>query len=80
MLSLLSMNFLLNLALHSFIDYDTMYQKGFIDPLQGILDVIGWKTEKASNTIRLLHMTFLNELIKEIGDEHATLAADIERD
>ena len=34
------------LNLHSFIDYDTMYQKGFIDPLQGILDAIGWKTEK----------------------------------
>ena len=31
---------------NSFIDYDTMYQKGFIDPLQGILDAIGWKTEK----------------------------------
>ena len=34
------------LGLTSFIDYDTMYQKGFLDPLQGILDVIGWKTEK----------------------------------
>ena len=33
-------------GLHSFIDYDIMYQKGFIDPLKGILDVIGWKTEK----------------------------------
>ena len=31
---------------HSFIDYDRMFQKGFIDPLQGILDVIGWKTEQ----------------------------------
>ena len=31
---------------NSFIDYDIMYQKGFIDPLQGILDAIGWKTEK----------------------------------
>ncbi len=34
------------LGLTSFIDYDTMYQKGFLDPLQGILDVIGWQTEK----------------------------------
>ena len=34
------------LGLNKFIDYDTMYQKGFIDPLKGILDVIGWKTEK----------------------------------
>ena len=31
---------------NSFIDYDKMYQKGFIDPLQVILDAIGWKTEK----------------------------------
>jgi DNA polymerase elongation subunit (family B) len=31
---------------NSFIDYDTMYQKGFIAPLQGILDAIGWQTEK----------------------------------
>jgi len=31
---------------HSFIDYDIMYQKGFLDPLQGILDPLGWKTEK----------------------------------
>ena len=31
---------------NSFIDYDIMYQKGFLDPLQGILDPLGWKTEK----------------------------------
>ena len=34
------------LGLNKFIDYDIMFQKGFIDPLQGILDPIGWKTEK----------------------------------
>jgi len=34
------------LNFNSFIDYDIMYQKGFIDPMQGILDAIGWKTEK----------------------------------
>ena len=34
------------LGLNPYIDYDTMYQKGFIDPMQGILDAIGWKTEK----------------------------------
>ena len=32
--------------LHSYIDYDIMYQKGFIDPLKIILDSIGWKTEE----------------------------------
>ncbi len=31
---------------NSFIDYDIMYQKGFLDPLQAILDPLGWKTEK----------------------------------
>ena len=31
--------------LHKFIDYDTMFQKSFIDPLQVILDTIGWQTE-----------------------------------
>ena len=34
------------LGLTSLIDYDIMYQKGFIDPMQQILDAIGWKTEK----------------------------------
>ena len=34
------------LNFNSFIDYDIMYQKGFIDPLQGILDAIGWQAEK----------------------------------
>ena len=34
------------LGLNNFIDYDIMYQKGFIDPLQGILDTVGWQTEK----------------------------------
>jgi DNA polymerase elongation subunit (family B) len=36
------------LDLKSFIDYDTMFTKGFLDPLQAILDVIGWKTEKTT--------------------------------
>lgn len=33
-------------GLTNYIDYDTMYQKGFIDPLQTIMDAVGWKTEK----------------------------------
>jgi len=32
-----------------FIDYETQFQKSFIDPLQIILDCIGWKTEKANS-------------------------------
>ena len=35
-------------GLHEYLDYDMMYTKGFIDPLKGILDTIGWKTEKVS--------------------------------
>ena len=38
------------LGLNKFVDYDTMYNKGFLDPLKNILDVIGWKTEK-TNTL-----------------------------
>ena len=37
------------LDLNRFIDYDTQFQKSFIDPLQTILDVLGWHTEKQSN-------------------------------
>ena len=33
------------LGLEEFIDYDTMYQKSFLDPMKVILDTIGWKTE-----------------------------------
>ena len=32
--------------LSKYIDYDIQFQKAFTDPLKGILDVIGWKTEK----------------------------------
>jgi len=38
------------LDLTKYLDYDTMYSKGFIDPLKAILDVVGWKTE-AVNTL-----------------------------
>jgi DNA polymerase elongation subunit (family B) len=35
--------------LHDFIDYDTQYDKSFVEPLKIILDSIGWKTEHVSN-------------------------------
>ena len=38
------------LDLHRYVDYDIMYRKSFIDPLQTILDSIGWKTEE-QNTL-----------------------------
>jgi len=31
--------------LTEYLDYDTMYKKSFIDPLQTILDSVGWQTE-----------------------------------
>jgi len=34
--------------LHKYIDYDTQFEKSFVDPLKIILDSIGWKTEKIS--------------------------------
>jgi len=37
-----------DLNLTTFLDYEMMYRKSFIDPLQSILDVVGWKTEKVS--------------------------------
>jgi hypothetical protein len=33
-------------GLHSYVDYETQFDKTFIQPLKAILDVIGWKTEK----------------------------------
>ena len=35
-------------GLEKYLDYDTMFTKGFIDPLKAILDTIGWKTEKVA--------------------------------
>jgi len=37
------------LELENSIDRDAQFQKAFVDPLQIILDVIGWKTEKVTN-------------------------------
>ena len=34
--------------LMDYIDYDTMYRKSFIDPLQTILDSVGWQTERTA--------------------------------
>lgn len=34
------------LDLHQYVDYNTMFRKSFLDPLQQIVDGLGWKTEK----------------------------------
>ena len=31
------------------IDYDTQFNKAFVEPLRGVLDVIGWDTERRSS-------------------------------
>ena len=35
--------------IHQFIDYDTQFEKTFLEPIKVILDCIGWKTEKQSS-------------------------------
>ena len=36
-------------ALSKYIDYNTQYEKAFLDPLKIILDSIGWKSERTSS-------------------------------
>jgi DNA polymerase elongation subunit (family B) len=35
-------------GLDKYLDYDTMFSKGFIDPLKAILDTIDWKVERVA--------------------------------
>jgi DNA polymerase elongation subunit (family B) len=35
--------------LEKYIDYELQFQKGFVDPLKAITDVIGWQVEKTSS-------------------------------
>ena len=36
-------------GLHDYIDYDTQFDKAFLEPIKIILDCLGWKTEKTSS-------------------------------
>ena len=35
--------------LEKYIDYNTMYDKAFIEPLKAVLDAINWKAEKTNS-------------------------------
>ena len=37
------------LDLHKYVDYETQYQKAFLEPIKSILEVVGWQHEKVSN-------------------------------
>ena len=37
------------LDLHKYVDYNTQFNKSFLEPLKIILDAIGWKTEQTSS-------------------------------
>ncbi len=42
-------NFPKDLELEKYVDYNTQFNKAFLDPLSHILDAIGWRTEKQVN-------------------------------
>lgn len=37
--------------LEDYIDYDTQFEKSFLEPLKVLLDIIGWKTEKRNSVL-----------------------------
>jgi DNA polymerase elongation subunit (family B) len=47
-------NFPRELDLLRYVDYETQFQKSFVEPLKIILDVIGWKTEKTYSLLDLM--------------------------
>jgi len=39
--------------LNAYIDYDTQFEKAFLDPLKAIVEAIGWQTERR-NTLEAM--------------------------
>ena len=37
------------LGLNSYVDYETQFDKTFVQPIKSILDVIGWQIEKTAS-------------------------------
>ena len=37
------------LGMEQYIDYDTQFQKAFVEPIKTILDAIGWRVEKTAS-------------------------------
>ena len=35
--------------LNKYIDYDTQFEKSFLDPIKAVLDAIGWKHERTAD-------------------------------
>ncbi len=44
------------LGLDEYIDYDTQFEKSFLDPIRSITDAIGWKTEHKQERATLDHL------------------------
>jgi DNA polymerase elongation subunit (family B) len=34
------------LDLHRYVDYETQFQKSFLEPIRSLLEVVGWQVEK----------------------------------
>ena len=43
----------IELGLQEYIDYDTQFQKSFVEPVKVILDCVGWEVERR-NTLESL--------------------------
>ena len=63
--------------LDKYIDYQTQFEKSFLEPLKKVLGCISWDYEKKiSPIIIFLIMSFLNSVIKDSKNEYASLVSD----
>ena len=45
-------------GLQNYIDYDTMFEKSFVDPLEFIVNAIDWRIDRSYGTQRTLEALF----------------------